>query len=166
MSRTRRAAISLIVVALLCTGVTSATAGASSPTVDHHRLTHVHDFATFPMRLSPPTGTPRLTWQDAYRLYLHNGLFVHSRSTRMPLVELATLQGRGDPTLFPADQVAVWVVVIPDAEVVEFGGPDFNALGVKPPTRRIARCPAYVVFDANTGRSFGAFQTCDPPFRG
>ncbi len=132
MSRTRRAAISLIVVALLCTGVTSATAGASSPTVDHHRLTHVHDFATFPMRLSPPTGTPRLTWQDAYRLYLHNGLFVH----------------------------------IPDAEVVEFGGPDFNALGVKPPTRRIARCPAYVVFDANTGRSFGAFQTCDPPFRG
>jgi len=93
-------------------------------------------------------------------------LFVYSRSTRMALVELATLQGRGDPTLFPADPVLVWVVVVPDAEVVDFGGPDFNALGVKPPARTIARCPAYVVFDANTGRGFGAFQTCEPPFRG
>jgi hypothetical protein len=84
----------------------------------------------------------------------------------MPEVELATLQGRGAPTLFPADPVLVWVVVVPDAEVVDFGGPDFNAPGVKPPARRVARCPAYVVFDANTGRGFGAFQTCEPPFRG
>ena len=144
------------------------TASASSLWVDPHRLTHVHDFATFPMRLSPPTGTPQLTWRDAYRLSLDSGLFlfVYSRSTRMPLVELATLQGRRAPTLFPADPVLVWVVVAPDAEVVDFGGPDFNALGVKPPARATARCPAYAVFDANTGRGLGAFQTCEPPFRG
>lgn len=65
MSRTRRAASSLIALTLLCIGVTSATASASSPTLDPHRLTHVHYFATFPMRLSPrgahrglPGGTP------------------------------------------------------------------------------------------------------------
>ncbi len=159
MSRTRRAAIGLIAVALLCLGATSATDSASSPAVDRHRLTHVHDFPSLLMRLSPPTGTPRLTWRDAYRLFLRSGLFTTSGSTRMPLVELATF--KPNPTEFPPDPVLAWVVIVPDAEVVPWGGPDF-----KPPERRTWRCPAYVVFDANTGQGFGAFQTCEPPFRG
>jgi hypothetical protein len=167
MSRTRRAAVSLIAVALLCLGATSATGmtgGASPPAVDQHRLTHVHDFATELMRLSPPTGTPRLTWQDAYRGYLHNGLFDHFPSTRMPLVELATLQP--NPSMLPPDPLLVWVVVVRDAEEITLGGPDYSVLGVKPPARRLRRCPAYTVFDATTGRALVAFQTCEPPFRG
>jgi hypothetical protein len=164
MSATGRAAIGLIAVALLCTGATSAVGGASSSAVDQHRLAHVHDFPTFLMRLSPPTGTPRLTWQDAYRLFLRDSPFADSGSTRMPRVELATL--RPNPTEFPPDPVLAWVVVVPDAEVVEIGGPDFTAAGIKPPARRTWRCPAYTVFDAMSGRGFGAFQTCEPPFRG
>ncbi len=163
MSATRRGAISLIAVALLCTGATRATGGASSSVVDHHQLAHVHDFPELLMRLSPPTGTPRLTWQDAYRLFLRDSPFADSGSTRMPRVELATLWP--NPTEFPPDPVLAWVVVVPDAEVVEFGVSDFT-FSVKPSARRTWRCPAYTVFDATTGRGFGAFQTCEPPFRG
>jgi hypothetical protein len=165
MSATGRAAISLIAVALLCTGATSATGGASSSAVDHHRLAHVHDFPAWLMRLSPPTGTPRLTWRDAYRLFLRDSPFVHSGSTRMPRVELATLLGNSTAE-FPPGPVLVWVVVVPDAEVVEFGGPDFTVVGGKPPARKVWRCPGYTVFDAMSGRGFGAFQTCEPRFRG
>jgi hypothetical protein len=164
MSATGRAAISLITVALLCTGATRATGGASSSVVDHHRLAHVHDFPELLMRLSPPIGTPRLTWQDAYRLFLRDSPFADGGSTRMPRVELATL--RPNPTQFPPDPVLAWVVVVPDAKVVDFGGPDFTAAGVRPPAPRTGRCPAYTVFDATTGRGFGAFQTCEPAFRG
>jgi hypothetical protein len=57
--------------------------------------------------------------------------------------------------------VLAWIVVYPDAEEVLFG-PDFA-----PPTARGAgRCPAYVVVDATSGRGRGAFQTCEPPYRG
>jgi hypothetical protein len=61
----------------------------------------------------------------------------------------------------PVRPALAWVVVYPDAEVVEFGRPDFA-----PPPARVWRCPAYVVVDAASGRGWGAFQTCDPPYRG
>jgi hypothetical protein len=66
------------------------------------------------LRIAPPTGTPKLTWQQALL-------------------------------------------------VVDFGGPDFNH---DPHPARVRRCPAYVVVDATSGRGWGAFQTCDPPYRG
>jgi hypothetical protein len=54
-----------------------------------------------------------------------------------------------------------WIVVYPDAEMVTFG-PDF-----RPETDQPAgRCPAYVAVDATSGRAWGSFQTCDPPYRG
>jgi hypothetical protein len=55
-----------------------------------------------------------------------------------------------------------WIVVYPDAEVISFGGPDF----APPAPREVGHCPAYVVVDATSGRRWGAFQTCDPKYRG
>jgi hypothetical protein len=59
-----------------------------------------------------------------------------------------------------------WIVVSPDAEVVSKGGPEFGPDFRSDAPRPAGRCPAYVVVDAISGRGWGAFQTCQPPYRG
>jgi hypothetical protein len=123
-----------------------------------HRLVHVHDFADMGKRIAPPTRQPRLSWQQALRAVTrrHEGW----RSRTPPQVKLADYRnccnGEG-----PVRPVLAWIVVYPDAKEVLFG-PDLT-----PPAARVpGRCPAYVVVDATSGRGWGAFQTCQPPYRG
>ena len=61
----------------------------------------------------------------------------------------------------PRGPVLVWVAVDPHSEVVEFG-PDIRPARTGAPDR----CPLYVVVDAASGRGYGAWQSCDPPYRG
>jgi hypothetical protein len=60
-----------------------------------------------------------------------------------------------------------WIVVYPDAEDVSMGGgPEFGPDFKPDAPRKVGRCPAYVVVDVTSGRGWGAFQTCVPPYRG
>jgi hypothetical protein len=119
------------------------------------RLVHRYEFPDMGIRLDPPTGRPRLTWQQAARSRALRGFF---RTGRAPEVKLAdyrnTLQG-------PAQPVLVWVAIDPASVVVDHG-PDFRPARTGPPDR----CPLYLAVDAGTGRGYGAWQTCDPPYLG
>jgi hypothetical protein len=158
MHRRRQAALALLLalVAAGC-GQLSSRAAPSAAAAEHVFL-HVHEFPDSGARIAPPTGTPRLSWQQALQAATRQspGWPAHSP----PQVKLADFShccnGEG-----PVRPTLVWIVVYPDAEVVEFGRPDFA-----PPPARVWRCPAYVVVDAASGRGWGAFQTCDPPYRG
>lgn len=124
-----------------------------------HRFVHVHEFPDRGKRIAPPTGRPRLSWQQALRASLR----VHGawESPTPPQVKLADYSSRynGEGPVRPA---LAWIVVYPDAKEVPFGGPDFA-----PAAARVrGRCPAYVVVDATSGQGWGAFQTCQPPYRG
>jgi hypothetical protein len=156
MHRRRRAALALL-LALAAAGCGQPSWRAAPSTADEHVFLHVHEFPDMGARIAPPTGTPRLSWRQALQAAtrLSPGWPAHSP----PQVKLADFShccnGEG-----PVRPTLVWVLVYPDAEVVEFG-PDYA-----PPPARVGRCPAYVVVDATSGRGWGAFQTCDPPYRG
>jgi hypothetical protein len=124
-----------------------------------HRFVHVHEFPDMGKRIAPPTGRPRLSWQQALQAVTRRNDGWPARTP--PQVKLAVYSNccNGEGPMRPA---LAWIVVYPDAEVVSFGGPDFA-----PPAARVrGRCPAYVVVDATSGRGWGAFQTCEPPYRG
>jgi hypothetical protein len=153
MSRRRQAALAVL-LALVAAGC----GRASSPAAAEHRFVHVHEFPDIGKRIAPPTGRPPLSWQQALQAVTrrHDGW----DTPTPPQVKLADYSnccnGEG-----PVRPVLAWIVVYPDAEVVLFG-PD-----IAPPDARVAgRCPAYVVVDATSGRRWGSFQTCDPPYRG
>jgi hypothetical protein len=119
------------------------------------RLVHVHEFPDMGVRLGPPTGRPRLTWQQAARSRALRDFFEAGRPPELKLADYRnTLQG-------PAGPVLVWVAVDPASVVVDHG-PDFRPARTGPPDR----CPLYLPVDAGTGRGYGAWQTCDPPYRG
>jgi hypothetical protein len=122
-----------------------------------HRFVHVHEFPGNGVRIAPPSGRPRLSWQQGLRASLR----VHAwESQAPPQVKLADYRG-GYNGEGPARPALAWVVVYPDAKVVEYGRPDFA-----PPPARVRRCPAYVVVDANSGQGWGDFQSCPPSYRG
>jgi hypothetical protein len=157
MIRRRPAALALL-AALLTAGcgqlsLREAPAAAAA----EHVFVHVHEFPDMNLRITPPTGTPKLTWQQALQTVNRRNDGWPARTP--PQVKLADSSSR-DNGEGPVRPALAWVVVYPDAEVVEFG-PDFA-----PPPARVWRCPAYVVVDATSGRGWGSFQTCDPPYRG
>jgi hypothetical protein len=117
-------------------------------------LVHVHEFPSLGHRLDPPTGRPALTWGQAIRTGTVRGFFP---SGPPPEVRLADFSSRFHD---PVRRALVWVAVDPDHASFE-SGPDF-----KPAARHPGRCPLYVVVDATSGRGYGAWQTCDPPYRG
>ena len=160
----RTAAVLLAAVTLGgCAGLTGAptagpdgTAGAGQGDAGR-RLVHRYEFPDMGIRLEPPTGRPRLTWQQAARV-ARLGPFDADRRPQLKLADYRnTLQG-------PAEPVLVWLAVDPTAQVVEFGRADFLPPRTGPPDR----CPLYLAVDARTGqgRGYGAWQTCDPPYRG
>jgi hypothetical protein len=119
-----------------------------------HRLVHVHEFVGNGVRLAPPTGRLRLSWQQALRV----GRRQSPWESRRPQVKLADFSNsyRG-----PEEPVLAWIVVFPDALTV-FMGPD-----IAPAAARVRRrCPGYVVVDATSGHALEAFQTCPPSYRG
>jgi hypothetical protein len=154
----RRPAALVLLLALLTAGCGQLSSReAPSAAAAEHVFVHVHEFPDIGVRIDRPTGTPKLTWQQALQAVTRRNDGWSSRTP--PQVKLADYSSR-DNGEGPARPALAWVVVYPDAEVVEFG-PDFA-----PPPARVWRCPAYVVVDATSGRGWGAFQTCDPPYRG
>ena len=158
MHRRRQAALALL-LALVAVGCGQLSPrGTPSAAPAEHVFLHVHEFPDMGLRITLPTGTPKLTWQQALQAVTDRNDGWESRTP--PQVKLADFShccnGEG-----PVRPTLAWIVVYPDAEVVEFGRPDFA-----PPPARVSRCPAYVAVDATSGRGWGAFQTCDPPYRG
>jgi hypothetical protein len=124
-------------------------------------------------RLIPPDGRPRLT---AARAFAIAGVERQPHGAK-PSVRLATFTDPDFPTpvgpghrLVPRPlRVLVWVVVVPDVPVVEFGpgggpefGPDFKPdAGPGPgPGGRTAACPTRTPVDALTGKPLGTWQEC------
>lgn len=161
MDRSRRSLLAVLVafVVVGCGQASSQPPAATSLGGAEHRLVHVHEFPDMGKRIAPPTGRPRLSWQEALRAATrqHGGWDVRTQ----PQVKLADYNSRfnGEGPVRPA---LAWIVVYPDATEVLFGGPDFAPAAAR--VRR--RCPAYVVVDATSGQGWGAFQTCQPPYRG
>jgi hypothetical protein len=161
MDRRRRAVLAALLGLLVvgCGQASSRSPAATAQGQAEHRFVHVHEFADMGKRISPPTGRPRLSWQQALAAVTRRNDGWPARTP--PQVKLADYanccNGEG-----PVRPRLAWIVVYPDAEVVAFGGPDFA-----PDTpRKVDRCPAYVAVDATSGRAWGSFQTCDPPYRG
>ena len=119
-------------------------------------LVHVHEFPSSGYRLAPPTGRPALSWEQAIRTGTVRGYF---RSGQPPEVRLADFSRRFHD---PVRRALVWVAVDPEHPELRIGGPDFGPGYAGDP----GRCPLYVVVDATSGRGYGAWQTCDPPYRG
>jgi len=145
------------VVAVGCGQVATQPPAARGQQAAEHRFVHVHDFPTNGVRIAPPTGRPGLSWQQGLQAGIR---LMGAWDSRMPpQVKLADYRNsfRG-----PVQPVLAWVVVYPDAREAPFGGPDFA-----PAAARVrGRCPLYVVVDATSGQGRGAFQTCQPPYRG
>jgi hypothetical protein len=154
MGRVARVAWLVGLVTLLVAGCGGA---GSREVAGGHRLVHVHEFPDMGARIAPPTGRPRLSWQQALQAVTRRHEGWPSRTP--PQVKLADYSSRTGEG--PTRPVLAWIVVYPDAEEVLFG-PDFGPAAA----RGAGRCPAYVVVDATSGRGRGAFQTCEPPYRG
>jgi hypothetical protein len=163
MRRRRQAALALLaaLVAAGCGQLSSQLSPHEAPSAAaaKHVFLHVHEFPDMGLRIAPPTGTPKLTWQQALQAVTRRNDGWSSRTP--PQVKLADYSSRYNGE-GPVRPTLSWVVVYPDAEVVEFG-PDFND---DPRPAGVSHCPAYVVVDAASGRGWGSFQTCDPPYRG
>jgi hypothetical protein len=155
MDRRRKAALAVL-SAVLVAGCGQAS--QTPPAAAEHRFVHVHEFPDLGIRISPPTAQPKLSWQQALQAVNRRNDGWPARTP--PQVKLADYSHR-DNGEGPVQPTLTWIVVYPDAEVVELGRPDFA-----PPPARVWRCPAYVVVDATSGRRWGAFQTCAPKYRG
>lgn len=159
--RKAAAAAALVVLAVGCAGpARPATTGERpvgfGPPGAGRALVHVHEFPASGWRLVPPTGRPKLSWRQAAQSRWLHGFFDPDRPPEIKLADLSnTFRG-------PTRPVLVWVAVDPEHPVVEVGGPDFGPAE----TRDSGRCPMYVAVDAASGRGYGAWQTCDPPYRG
>jgi hypothetical protein len=128
---------------------------AAGPGDGGRRLAHVYAFPASGIGLAPPTGRPVLGWRQVARAAALRGFFDRRRPPQLKLADYRNAM-RG-----PAGPVLVWLAVDPASEVVEFG-PDFGRAATRDP----GRCPLYVAVDAASGRGYGAWQTCDPPYRG
>jgi len=161
----RLALAGTVAVALLASGVVSWQTAAATTRVDRgdrrfdvlvqHRP---EPFGGAGGRLQPPDGKPRISAARAFSIAGGQ----RQQGGGKPSVRLATLTdpdfpepealGR-DPRLHPvAVRVLVWVVVVPDVPVVEFGpnpGPAPNYA-----------CPTYTPVDATGGRPLGTWQHC------
>jgi hypothetical protein len=110
--------------------------------------------------LKPPDGQPKLTaaqaWSAAKAHRQPNG--------RKPSVRLATFVDPdfGVPAgpsrrLVPvAKRALVWVVVVPDTPLVDFGRPE----GLENPPAPQDACPTYTPVDAVTGQQLGTWHHC------
>ena len=161
MNRGRQVALAALLglVVVGCGQTSAPPPAATAQGQGEHRFVHVHEFPDMGTRIAPPTGRPRLSWQEALAAVTrrNDGWPAHTP----PQVKLADYSnccnGEG-----PVRPTLAWIVVYPDAEVVSVGGPDFGPDTPRP----VGRCPAYVAVDATSGRGWGSFQTCDPPYRG
>ena len=146
------------VVAAGCGRPSTQPPAATEQAQAEHRFVHLHEFPDMGVRIAPPTGRPRLSWQQALRAATRQQGGWDARTP--PQVKLADYSSRynGEGPVRPGP---AWIVVYPDAKEV-LVGPDLAPAAARVP----GRCPAYVVVDATSGQGWGAFQTCQPPYRG
>jgi hypothetical protein len=110
--------------------------------------------------LMPPDGQPRLSaaqaWSAAGAHRQPNG--------RKPSVRLATFvdsdfpvpAGPGRRLVPVVKRALVWVVVVPDVPMVDFG----LRVGLENPPARRGACPTYTPVDATTGEQLGTWHHC------
>jgi hypothetical protein len=79
-----------MILALLVIGCGQAS--PQLPAADEHRFTHVHKFPDMGLRIAPPTGTPRLRWQQALQAATRRNDGWESRTP--PQVKLADYSSR------------------------------------------------------------------------
>jgi hypothetical protein len=111
--------------------------------------------------LRPPDGQPRLSPAQAWSVAREH----RQPNGRKPSVRLATFVDPDFPVpagprrqlVHVAKRALVWVVVVPDTPVVDFG-PD---IGKEERLARPAqRCPTYTPVDAVTGEPLGMWHHC------
>jgi hypothetical protein len=128
------------------------------------RRTEVFDDAG--AKLEPPGEQPRLSAPQAWSIaeaWSGSGAR-RAPKARKPSVRLATFvdpdfpvaAGPGRRMVSVAKRALVWVVVVPDVPVVEFG-PD---VGQQDRSARQYVCPTYTPVDAMTGEPLGTWQHC------
>jgi hypothetical protein len=162
MDRRRQAAVAVL-SAVLVVGCGQA-ASQAPPAAAEHRFVHVHEFPDLGIRIAPPTAQPKLSWQQALQAVNRRNDGWPARTP--PQVKLADYSHR-DNGEGPVRPTLTWIVVYPDAEDISMGGGPESGPDFAPPApREVGHCPAYVVVDATSGRRWGAFQTCDPKYRG
>jgi hypothetical protein len=110
--------------------------------------------------LEPPDGQPRLSAAQAWSIARAR----RAPRGRKPSVRLATFVDPDfgvpvgpDRRLVPvAKRALVWVVVVPDVPVVDFGPP----VGQQGRPARQDACPTYTPVDAMTGQPLGTWHHC------
>jgi hypothetical protein len=177
----RRATVTALLVATLAGGcaqpprpATTAQPPATGQVAGGHRLVHAYRFPDGE-RLAPPTGQPRLGWQQAYlvsqrdfgtreldgiRVRLLMGIFVNPRAPVQ--VTLADYRRRHAGTAGPR---LAWVVVYRNDQAVRFGP---TPVELRAGRDRLVGpgCPVYALVDAIRGRYLEEFVACRPPYRG
>jgi hypothetical protein len=175
----RAAATALLVATLVCgcaqpprPATTAQPPATAPPVVSGYRLVHVHRFPDGE-RLAPPTGQPRLGWQQAYyvsqrdfgsreldgiRVVLARGIFVNPRAPVQVTLAGYRRAGLARPLL-------AWVVVYRNDQAVRFG-PTPAELRAGRDRMLWPGCPFYAVVDATSGRYLEEFSACQPPYRG
>lgn len=180
MSGRRWAAVAALLVATLAGGcaqppgpaTTSKPLTTPGQVAGGHRLVHAYGFPDGE-QLAPPTGQPRLGWQQAYsvgqrdfgtreldgmRIALARGIFVNPRApVQVRLADYRRHAGSARPRL-------AWVVVYRNDQAVRFGPTPTELRDGG--DRVLPQCPVYAVVDAITGRYLEEFSACQPPYRG
>ena len=111
-------------------------------------------------KIQPPGGQPRLSAAQAWSIARAR----RQPQGRKPSVRLATFvdPAFGVPTgpgrrLVPvAKRALVWVVVVPDVPLVDFG----RGMGQETRPARQDACPTYAPVDAMTGQPLGTWHHC------
>jgi hypothetical protein len=112
--------------------------------------------------LEPPGRQPRLTAAQAWSLAEAH----RAPKGRKPSVRLATFvdpdfpvpSGSDRQLVSVAKRALVWVVVVPDVPVIDFGPPPIP--GQEPRPVRHDACPTYTPVDAMTGQALGTWHHC------
>ena len=110
--------------------------------------------------LEPPGGQPRLSAAQAWSIARAH----RQPQGRKPSVRLATFvdpdfgvpTGPGRRLVPVAKRALVWVVVVPDVPLVDFG----PGVGQEDRLARHDACPIYTPVDAMTGQPFGTWHYC------
>jgi hypothetical protein len=135
----------------------------SDPRFDVIVQHHPEALGTAGGHLTGPDGQPRLTAAQAFAI-AHGQRQPHGGKPSVRLAiftdaDFPTPVGAGHRLVPRAKRALVWVVVVPDVPVVEYGPdfgpnsrPDSGARGPQP------TCPTYTPVDALTGEPLGIWQ--------
>jgi hypothetical protein len=147
----------------LLSGATTRILDRSDPRFDVIVQHHPEALGTAGGQLTRPDGEPRLTAAQAFAI-AHGQRQPHGGKPSVRLAiftdaDFPTPVGAGHRLVPRAKRALVWMVVVPDVPVVEYG-PDFGPnsrpdSGARSPQHT---CPTYTPVDALTGEPLGIWQ--------